>query len=125
MLPQIADTFTSVSFLCRAMAKTSQGEFSYHTQPGYRRTSPVRAFRENGYGLYHMIGNVWERTADWWSARHTADAPRPAAFPQTREAGPTRQAYDRQLPEIRVPRKVIKGGSHLCAPNYCRRDRSA
>ena len=65
MLPQIADTFTSVSFLCRAMAKTSQGEFSYHTQPGYRRTSPVRAFRENGYGLYHMIGNVWERTADW------------------------------------------------------------
>jgi formylglycine-generating enzyme len=109
----------------RAMANTWHGEFPHHRQPGYRRTSPVKAFPPNGYDLYDMIGNVWEWTTDWWSPKHTADAPKACCIPVNPRGGPEAASYDPQLPEIRIPRKVIKGGSHLCAPNYCRRYRPA
>jgi formylglycine-generating enzyme required for sulfatase activity len=69
-----------------------------------------------------MIGNVWEWTTDWWSAKHTADAPKACCIPVNRRGGPEIASHDPQLPEIRIPRK---GGSHLCAPNYCRRYRPA
>jgi formylglycine-generating enzyme required for sulfatase activity len=109
------------------MANTWQGEFPRQNlaADGYERTSPVRAFPPNGYGLYDMIGNVWEWTTDFWTTRHPADAAKACCVPQNPRGGPERESYDPRQPEIRIPRKVLKGGSHLCAPNYCRRYRPA
>jgi formylglycine-generating enzyme required for sulfatase activity len=109
------------------MANTWQGLFPHENSKldGYERTSPVKAFPANGYGLYDMIGNVWEWTKDWYSARHEADASKPCCIPRNPRGGPEDTSYDPRLPEIRIPRKVLKGGSHLCAPNYCRRYRPA
>jgi formylglycine-generating enzyme len=111
----------------RHMANTWQGEFPHENRKldGYARTSPVRAFPPNGYGLYDMIGNVWEWTTDWYSAGHEPSAPRPCC-PSENPRGPSVQgSYDACDPNIRIPRKVLKGGSHLCAPNYCQRYRPA
>jgi sulfatase modifying factor 1 len=94
----------------RMVANTWQGEFPWQNllSDGYAGTSPVGAFPPNGYGLYDMTGNVWEWTCDSANG-HAADAPCCGAAP---EAGT-------------IPRRVIKGGSHLCAPNYCLRYRPA
>ncbi len=81
--------------------------------PGYGRTAPVGSFPANAYGLFDMAGNVWEWTTDWYADTHQGD---PCC-----EAG----SYDPQQPQFRVPRKVIKGGSFLCADNYCLRYRPA
>jgi sulfatase modifying factor 1 len=109
------------------MANTWQGEFPLHNLhlDGYDRTSPVTAFPPNGYGLHDMIGNVWEWTSDWWSTKHEADAAKPCCIPKNPRGGGEAGSYDPRLPNIRIPRKVLKGGSHLCAPNYCRRYRPA
>jgi formylglycine-generating enzyme len=109
------------------MANTWQGAFPHQNlaNDGYLRTSPVHAFPPNGYGLLDMIGNVWEWTADWYSLRHTADAPKPCCIPENPRGGPESGSYDRCAGSTRIPRKVVKGGSHLCAPNYCRRYRPA
>jgi sulfatase modifying factor 1 len=111
----------------RQMANTWQGAFPHENlaTDGYERTSPVRAFPPNGYGLYDMIGNVWEWTADWYTPRHQADAEKACCVPQNPRGGGQEASYDPCQPEIRIPRKVLKGGSHLCAPNYCRRYRPA
>ena len=109
------------------LANTWQGAFPHENlaTDGYARTSPVAAFPPNGYRLYDMIGNVWEWTADWWSQKHEADAPKPCCIPENPRGGPASGSYDPAQPNIRIPRKVLKGGSHLCAPNYCRRYRPA
>jgi formylglycine-generating enzyme required for sulfatase activity len=111
----------------RHMANTWQGEFPRENLrlDGYERTSPVTAFPPNGYGLYDMIGNVWEWTTDWWSSVHEADAPKTCCVPQNPRGGREELSYDPSQPNIKIPRKVLKGGSHLCAPNYCRRYRPA
>jgi formylglycine-generating enzyme len=109
------------------MANTWQGNFPNQNlcEDGYERTAPVTAFPPNGYGVHDMIGNVWEWTTDWWSDKHEGDAPKACCIPQNPRGGPASASYDPQLPAIRIPRKVLKGGSHLCAPNYCRRYRPA
>jgi len=109
------------------MANTWQGEFPLHNDndDGYERTSPVKAFPPDGYGLYDMIGNVWEWTSDWYSPKHEADAQKACCIPENPRGGREEQSHDPHQPGIRIPRKVIKGGSHLCAPNYCRRYRPA
>ncbi|MVT67302.1 SUMF1/EgtB/PvdO family nonheme iron enzyme [Bradyrhizobium pachyrhizi] len=111
----------------RHMANTWQGDFPTENsqEDGYARTSPVRAFPPNGYGLFDMIGNVWGWTTDFWSTHHWADAPKACCVPHNPRGGPEAGSFDPTQPTIRIPRKVIKGGSHLCAPNYCRRYRPA
>ncbi|WP_228748015.1 formylglycine-generating enzyme family protein [Bradyrhizobium sp. BR 10289] len=111
----------------RHMANTWQGIFPVENrcEDGFARTSPVTSFPPNGYGVYDMIGNVWEWTSDWWSTKHEADASKPCCIPQNPRGGPEAASYDPHQPGIRIPRKVLKGGSHLCAPNYCRRYRPA
>jgi len=103
-----------------AQANTWQGTFPFFNsgKDGWIRTSPVGAFPANGYGLLDMIGNVWELTADWW-ALHPPNEPSRVCCTVKRWAS--------VAPEdpLQVPRRVLKGGSHLCAPNYCRRYRPA
>jgi formylglycine-generating enzyme len=111
----------------RQMANTWQGAFPHQNLKldGYERTSPVTAFPPNGYGLYDMIGNVWEWTSDWYSPGHEAGADKACCIPTNPRGGREDASYDPCQPEIRIPRKVLKGGSHLCAPTYCRRYRPA
>ncbi len=108
------------------LANTWQGRFPYENlaEDGFERTSPVGSYPANPYGLYDMIGNVWEWTTDWFGPRAgTASSPccGPATIRRVREE----ESYDPGQPEIKIPRRVVKGGSHLCAPSYCRRYRPA
>lgn len=111
----------------RMMANFWQGEFPWQNlkKDGYEGTSPVKAFPPNAYGVYDMIGNVWEWTADWFRSRHPDNAQKACCIPQNPRGGPREMSYDAAQPHIRIPRKVLKGGSHLCAPNYCFRYRPA
>jgi formylglycine-generating enzyme len=111
----------------RQMANTWQGEFPRQNacEDGFARTSPVTAFPPNLYGVWDMIGNVWEWTTDWYAPRHAADAPKACCIPENPRGGSEAGSYDPRQPEVRIPRRVLKGGSHLCAPNYCRRYRPA
>ena len=108
-------------------ANTWQGEFPKKNlcADGFDRTSPVTAFPPNGYGIHDMIGNVWEWTSDWYSHKHEADAPKACCIPENPRGGREDRSSDPCQPQIRIPRKVLKGGSHLRAPNYCRRCRPA
>jgi formylglycine-generating enzyme required for sulfatase activity len=91
--------------------------------PGYEGTAPVGSFPANGYGLHDMAGNVWEWTTDWYQdhgkiqhACCTLENPR---------GGDQAGSFDPAMPHMPIPRRVMKGGSYLCAPNYCRRYRPA
>ena len=111
----------------RHQANTWQGEFPWENRgaDGYERTSPVGAFPPNGYGLYDLIGNVWEWTTDWYQPRHPHDVAKACCIPHNPRGPRAEESYDPCQPNIAIPRKVLKGGSHLCAPNYCRRYRPA
>jgi formylglycine-generating enzyme required for sulfatase activity len=110
----------------RMMANTWQGDFPYSNLAldGFEGTSPVGAFPPNGYGLVDMIGNVWEWTADWYESCHKLQSSC-CSGARNPIGGEREESYDPYTPELRIPRKVTKGGSHLCAPNYCRRYRPA
>jgi formylglycine-generating enzyme required for sulfatase activity len=100
----------------RLMANTWQGEFPWQNLllDRYEGTSPVATYPPNGYGLYDMAGNVWEWTEDWF-AHAGANGAASCCAPRD----------PRSSAQERFPRRVIKGGSHLCAPNYCLRYRPA
>jgi formylglycine-generating enzyme required for sulfatase activity len=116
----------------KQMANTWQGEFPIQNLvlDGYERTSPVRAFPPNGYGLFDMIGNTWEWTDDWYQEhqRSTTDHGDACCSPKVHvspRGGTAEASGEPRQSGSAIPRKVLKGGSHLCAPNYCRRYRPA
>jgi formylglycine-generating enzyme required for sulfatase activity len=89
-----------------ALANYWHGDFPWRPRPGYGTTAPVGSFPPNGYGLFDMAGNVWEWTADWYG-------------------GSERASLDPGQPQFAVPRRIVKGGSFLCADSYCMRYRPA
>ena len=109
------------------MANTWQGEFPWQNlkMDGFERTSPVGTFPANGYGLFDMAGNVWEWTRDWYSANPASQESNPCCGMANSRTASQDESYDPNQPQVRIPRKVVKGGSHLCAPNYCLRFRPA
>ena len=111
----------------RPMANFWQGAFPRENTlvDEWEGTSPVGTFPANGYGIHDMIGNVWEWTTDWYRARHSADAAKACCVPRNPRGGPMGESLDPRQPAIRIPRKVLKGGSHLCSENYCYRFRPA
>jgi formylglycine-generating enzyme required for sulfatase activity len=113
----------------RHMANTWQGPFPWRnfTADGFAGTCPVRSFPPNGYGLFEVCGNVWEWTTDWWAPRHEGANPtKLSCCPPANPRGPVMErSFDPAQPAIRIPRRVVKGGSFLCAPSYCRRYRPA
>ncbi|MEM7117189.1 MAG: formylglycine-generating enzyme family protein [Chloroflexota bacterium] len=111
----------------KPMANIWQGTFPHQNlkkqPPG---TETVGRYPANGYGLYDMIGNVWEWTEDWYQERHPENPAKSCCTPHNPKGGSEADSLDRKVPLAeRKPRKVLKGGSFLCAPNYCARYRPA
>jgi len=111
----------------RLMANYWQGEFPWENleTDGYEGTSPVGTFPPNGYGLVDVVGNVWEWTTDWYGSKHQADPTKGSCVPKNPRGSTEIDSVDPREAALAIPRKVIKGGSHLCSPNYGYRYRPA
>ena len=107
------------------LANYWHGDFPWRHDDGYGSTAPVGSYPANGYGLHDMAGNVWEWTTDWWSTQHAADSAASCCVPSDRPRPTMEGSYDPTQPQFPIPRKVIKGGSYLCADSYCQRYRPA
>ena len=104
----------------KRMANIWAGEFPHRDLRPTKghRTTRVGSFPANGFDLVDMIGNVWEWTNDWYRSDPTAGPAPPCC-------SPPEDSYDPDQLQVRIPRRVLKGGSFLCAPNYCARYRPA
>ena len=111
----------------RPLANYWQGEFPHENTllDEWERTSPVGFYPANGYGIHDMIGNVWEWTSDWYRPRHQADPVKACCVPRNPRGAAVSESLDPRQPEFPIPRRVLKGGSHLCSVNYCHRFRPA
>ena len=109
----------------KMMANTWQGEFPWQNlgTDGFEGTSPVKSFPPNGYGLFDVVGNVWEWTSDLFTPHH-AEVESACCAPRDPRVISPEGGYG-VGPGAHIPRRVTKGGSHLCAPNYCLRYRPA
>ena len=107
------------------LANYWHGDFPWRAEPGYGSTTPVGSYPANGYGLHDMAGNVWDWTSDWYGQGVPGDDERPCCIPRNPRGGSREGSVDPQQPQFPIPRKVVKGGSFLCADSYCRRYRPA
>lgn len=112
--------------VCQANYWQGLFPFSNLLEDGYERTSPVRSYAPNGYGLYDMIGNVWEWTADWYAIpKMEGKTKGQCCVPANPRGGTKRGSFEKGAGPKPFGRKVLKGGSHLCAASYCQRYRPA
>lgn len=110
----------------RMMANYWRGLFPFSNQRGDGgfRTTTVGSYPSNGYGLSDMIGNVWEWTRDWYKVPPAAKKSGGCCVIDNPRGGTLNESLDASEP-VRIGRRVLKGGSHLCAANYCQRYRPA
>jgi formylglycine-generating enzyme len=107
------------------LANYWHGEFPWRHEDGYGTRDAVGSYPANGYALHDMAGNVWEWTRDWYASKHPGDAEKPCCVPVNPLGGQAPESHDPAQPQFPIPRKVIKGGSYLCADSYCMRYRPA
>ena len=100
------------------------GAFPYRPEPGYGATTAVGTFPANDFGLMDMAGNVWEWTCDWYVENRFTDSDS-CCIPSNPRGGAEQDSLDPNQPQFGIPRRVIKGGSFLCADEYCMRYRPA